>query len=85
MPTHQYKLFLRTRTGNSGKSVQECSANELKAIGFWFDSVLPAGASENLSDYAVSIAEIEKKTGITFFPDIPPEVKQQYSTSFWGI
>ena len=85
MPTHQYKLFLRTRTGNSGKSVQECSANELKAIGFWFDSVLPAGASENLSDYAVSIAEIEKKTGITFFPDIPAEVKQQYSTSFWGI
>ena len=85
MPTHQYKILLRTKGGNTGKKVQECSASELKAIGFWFDSVLPTGASESISDYALSVADIEKRTGITFFPDIPSEVKKEFSTSFWGL
>lgn len=83
MPTHQYKLFLRTRSGNTGKAVQECSASELKAIGFWFDTMPEYGCSTDLADYALSIAEIERKTGITFFPDIPAEVKQQCNATDW--
>ena len=85
VPTHQYKLFLRTRDGYTGKPVQACSADELKAIGFWMDSVLPAEASEDLSSYAMSVADIEKITGITFFPDIPAAVKKQCNPSDWGL
>ena len=85
MPTHQYKLFLRTRLGNIGKPAQECAAEELKAIGFWLDTVIPDGSSGNIADYAVSVAEIEEKTGITFFPDIPASVKYQCAPSDWGL
>ena len=85
MPTHQYKLFLRTRDGNTGKAVQDCSADELKAIGFWFDAVVPSGASVNLADYALSVAEIETRTGFTFFPTIPTAVKSQCTPSDWGL
>ena len=77
VPTHQYKLFLRTRSGYTGKDVRKCSESELKTIGFWFDSVLPVGSSSDLADYAVSVSEIEKKTGIVFFPGIPASVKDQ--------
>lgn len=83
VPTHQYKLFLRTRSGYTGKAVQNCSASELKCIGFWMDSVLPVGSSGSISDYATSVEEIEKKTGITFFPGIPAEVKKQCNTGDW--
>lgn len=34
VPTHYFKVILRTRSGSSGKPIPECSANELKAIGF---------------------------------------------------
>ena len=33
VPTHYYKLLLRTRSGNLRKPIQECSAGELKAVG----------------------------------------------------
>ena len=84
-PTHQYKLLLRTRNGSTGKAVQNCSASELKCIGFWMDSVIPSGSSDNLADYAMSVAEIERITGLTFFPGAPAEVKQQCAPSDWGL
>lgn len=85
VPTHQYKVFLRTRSGNLGKPVHECTAAQLKAIAFWFDSVLPTGSSEYVQDYAVSVAEVERRTGLTFFPDIPEEVKNQCEPRDWGL
>ena len=83
-PSHQYKILLRTRNGNSGKRVQDCAASELKAIGFWFDSIICDDASEDLKDYAVSIAEIERRTGLTFFPAVTSAVKSQCTPSDWG-
>ena len=85
MPTHQYKLFLRTRSGSTGKPVGKCSASELKCIGFWMDSVIPRGSSEDLADYAMSVADIEAITGLTFFPGAPAEVKRQCTPSDWGL
>ena len=85
IPTHQYKLFLRTRSGITGKDVRKCTESELKTIGFWFDSVLPVGSSSDLADYAVSVSEIEKRTCIVFFPDIPASVRSQCQTSDWNL
>lgn len=85
MPTHQYKLLLRTRSGITGKDVRKCTESELKAIGFWFDSVLPVGSSADITAYAVSVSEIEKRTGVVFFPDIPAAVKSQCQPSDWGL
>lgn len=77
VPTHYYKVILRTKKGNSGKWVGNCSANELKCVGFWFEH--KGGAPRQ----TMSVAEIERKTGITFFPNVPNAPKSTYNTSDW--
>jgi endonuclease G len=38
MPTHQFKMALRTKSGSTGKRIQECTADELQAVGFWIET-----------------------------------------------
>ncbi|MDY3979458.1 MAG: DNA/RNA non-specific endonuclease [Tidjanibacter sp.] len=85
VPTHQYKLLLRTRSGSLGKPVQECSASELRAIGFWFDAVIDDSDTRTLKDFAKSIDQIEALTGVDFFPDAPAEVESSFALSDWGL
>ena len=88
VPTHYYKLLLRTRSGNLRKPIQECSAGELKAVGFWFENadVIKGSTAPTLgAEFMVSVEEIEKITGFTFFPDVPAEVKRQCVPSDWGF
>ena len=77
VPTHYYKVVLRTKSGNSGKWVGNCSANELKCVGFWFDHAAKAPRQ------TMSVAEIERKTGLTFFPNVPNAPKSVYNASEW--
>ena len=77
VPTHYYKVILRTKSGNSGKWVGECSANELKCVGFWFDH------ADKAPRQTMSVAEIEQKTGHTFFPNVPNAPKSTYKASEW--
>ena len=83
LPSHYFKLLLRTRSGKSGKAIQDCSASDLKAIGFWLDHKANNG-SPSASD-CKSVAEIEKLTGFTFFPTIPDAVKQQTEPAAWNL
>ncbi len=88
MPTHQYKVLLRTRSGNTGKPIQDCSADELQCVGFWLDTFTNLDASSArtvLRQIAVSVSEIEQKTGLTFFPGVPASVKEQCNPSDWGF
>ena len=88
VPTHFYKLILCTRSGNSGKAIQECSASELKAVGFWFEHAdeINGSTSPTLdASYLKSVEWIEQQTGFIFFPDVPKEVKQQCNPSDWGF
>ena len=77
VPTHYYKVILRTKKGNSGKWVGNCSANELKCVGFWFEH------KDKASRQTMSVAEIERKTGHTFFPNVPNAPKSTYNASEW--
>ena len=77
VPTHYYKVVLRTKSGNSGKWVGNCSASELQCVGFWFEH---KGSAPRQT---MSVAEIEKKTGITFFPNVPNAPKSVYNASDW--
>ena len=90
VPTHYYKLILRTRNGNTGKAIQECDASELIAVGFWFengDGTDDSGAAKPTLDASClkSVAWIEQQTGFTFFPEVPPSVKQQCNPSDWKL
>lgn len=88
MPTHQFKVLLRTRSGATGKRVSECSADELQAVGFWVDTFTRLDASSAatvLREIAVPVAAIEQKTGLTLFPEVSDAVKQQYDPADWGF
>ena len=92
VPTHFYKIVLRTKSGSTGKSIQECSASELKAVGFWFSNTdtdeQTGSATPTLGKVHLrSVAEIERLTGneFDFFPEVPDEVKQSFNPSDWGF
>ena len=92
VPTHFYKIVLCTKSGSTGKAIQECSASELKAVGFWFSNTdideQTGSATPTLSRVHLrSIAEIEQLTGneFDFFPEIPDAVKQSFNPADWGF
>ena len=86
-PSHCYKLLLRTRKGNTGKSISQItSADELMAIGFLFENTTEGNVAP--AEAVVSIAEIEARTGIKFFPTLNPSVekavKEQKNIGDWS-
>ena len=88
IPEARYKVFLRTKSGSTGKNIAQCTADELMAIGVWFpqnlDGRTPA-YTPPLSDYVMSVADIELKLGgtISFFSSAPADVKETYNISDW--
>ncbi len=89
VPTHCYKLLLRTKSGSSRKAISDItSADELICIGFLFENSVDSKDVE-ISTAATSVAEIEKRAGFKFFrnlnPSIADKVKSQNRPSDWGI
>ena len=87
LPSHCYKLLLRTRKGNTGKSIDQIeSAEELMAIGFLFQNTTEGNVEP--AEAVVSIAEIEARSGIKFFPTLHPSVekavKEQKNIADWS-
>lgn len=88
IPSHCYKVLLRTKSGRSGKNIMDItSADELQCIGFLYKN----SNSETRSprNAAVSVSEIENRTGFVFFRNLDPsialEVKSQKNLSDWGL
>lgn len=89
VPSHCYKLVLRTKSGNTRKHISDItSADELKCIGFLYEN---DNSEENTTpaQAAVSVAEIESRSGFKFFrnlnPAIADKVKAQKNLSDWGL
>ena len=82
VPTNYFKVLLRTKSGSTNKKVQDCSPNELISIGFWVEQK----AMEILyrKSICTTVADIEEKTGFTFFPKVDSSVKQQMDLAQWG-
>lgn len=59
-----------------------------KAIGFWMEHVSSYSSQRPLSEYAVSVDELEKLTGIDFFCNLPDDientVEKSYNPSDWA-
>ena len=62
---------------------------QYKAIGFWTEHTNQSISGANPADYAKSIREIERLTGIDFFCNLPDDIEQQvessYTLSSWGL
>ena len=85
IPTHYYKALLRTKKGNTGKWVVNCSRDELKCVAF----IVRHNSSQKYTDpnesMMISIEELEELTGFTFFANVPNAPKDTYNPSDWGL
>lgn len=59
------------------------------AIAFWTDHKKEADKNKNFGDYAISIDELEVRTGIDFFCNLPDEVEKvvekEVDLDFWKL
>lgn len=78
IPGAYYKVLLRTRMGNTGKTISECDDSELQAIGYWAEHRFYSTAIT-----PVSVKYIEQQTGFNFFPGVSDDVKSTYNESDW--
>ena len=88
VPTARYKIIMRTKAGNTKKKINECTADEVMAIGFWFPQNPNFDGTYEirpLSEFIYSVSEIEQMTGGTFnfFPSAPEGVKDSYNIADW--
>ena len=85
MPTMFYYALLRTKKGNTGKSVQNCSADELQCVAFVRSHTNELKGQKPTSKELMSISDLEKLTGFTFFTNVPNAPKNTFKASDWGL
>ena len=83
MPTMFYYVLLRTKKGNSGKALKDCSSDELQCVAFVraHVNVRQAVSSREL----MSVSDLEKITGVTYFPNVPNAPKNTFKASDWDL
>ena len=84
VPTAYYKAMLRTKRGSTGKSVMECSAEELKCAAIIVPHISAAGYKPSKQDL-ISIKELERLSGLEFFTNVKNAPKSKASASDWGL
>ena len=85
MPTMFYYALLRTKKGNSGKSVKDCTADELQCVAFVRAHSNELKGQKPSAKELMSIADLEKLTGFTYFPNVPNAPKTTFKASDWGL
>ena len=81
-PTMFYYALLRTKKGNSGKSVKDCSASELQCAAFVICHKQSKGHKPESLDI-ISIEELEALTGFSYFDNVPNAPKSVVVPTDW--
>ena len=85
IPTMLYVVALRTKKGNTGKSVKDCAASELQCAAFCRSQNSGNNGQAVTSKEMMTVAELEKLTGFTFFANVPNAPKGTATASDWGL
>ena len=85
MPTMFYYALIRTKRGNSGKSLKDCTADEIKCAAFVRTHTNDHKGQAVTSRDLMSISDLERITGVTYFPNVPNAPKSSFSASDWGL
>lgn len=81
-PTMFYYALLRTKDGNTGKSVTECSSDQLQCVAFCIRHTMEKEHTPQAKDM-MSVSDLEKLTGFTYFPNVPAAPKDSFNPSDW--
>lgn len=82
-PTMFYYVLLRTKKGNSGKPLSQCSSSEMQCVALVRSHNTAKGTKDFATDM-MPVSDLEKITGFTYFPNVPNAPKNTYSASEWG-
>ena len=83
-PTMFYYILMRTKTGNSGKALKDCTSSDIISAAFVRSHKTPMKTAVR-SDDMMSISDLEKVTGFTYFPNVPQLNKSACNPSDWGL
>jgi DNA/RNA endonuclease G (NUC1) len=83
-PTMFYYILMRTKSGNSGKALKNCTTSEIQCAAFVRSHNTPKGVAVSEMDL-MSVSDLEKITGFTYFPNVPQAPKDSYRASDWGL
>jgi DNA/RNA endonuclease G (NUC1) len=83
-PTMFYDILMRTKSGSSGKALKNCTASEIKCAAFVRSHNTPNKTAVSEQDM-MSVSDLEKITGFTYFPNVPQAPKSSYKASDWGL
>lgn len=83
-PTMFYYILLRTKNGSTGKPLSQCTADEIKCAAFVRSHAIAKGTKVGEQDM-MSVSDLEKITGFTYFPNVPQAPKDSYKASDWGL
>lgn len=84
-PTMFYYILMRTKNGKSGKALKDCSASEIKCAAFVRAHTNDLKGQKVSSREMMSVSDLEKITGFTYFPNVPNAPKGSFSASDWGL
>ena len=82
-PTMFYYILMRTKGGSTGKSLKDCSASEIKCAAFVRAHSNDLKGQKPSATELMSVADLEKITGFTYFPNVPNAPKSTVSASDW--
>lgn len=83
-PTMFYYILLRTKSGSSGKPLSQCTSSELKCAAFVRSHKTPKSTVVSEKDL-MSVSDLERITGFTYFPNVPQAPKSSFKASDWGL
>lgn len=81
-PSMFYYVLLRTKKGNTGKAVSQCSGNELQCVAIVLRHNMEKGHKPQAKDM-MSVSDLEKLTGFSYFPNVPNAPKSTFTPSDW--
>lgn len=88
IPTHYYKVLLRTKN-HVNKAVTSCSKEELQCVAVMIEHK-EYSSTVKYSDFVskgwvMSVADLEKLTGYSYFTNVPNAPKESFSAADWGF
>lgn len=84
VPTAFYKVLLRTRKGDTGRSVYDCNSEELQCAAFVVGHRSATGRKAKDAQI-LSVSELEQITGIEFFAGVSNAPKDVINPQDWGL